>query len=359
MKTSSESAASIVFLLALCNSASASQFSQMVVFGDSLSDAGNIFTLSSLVYPYTGELIPGPPYVAGRFSNGAVWTDYLGAALGLNASRPSLLGGTNYAFGGANTDVHNYAVEQYLGPLAPLGQLGVTTQIGMYARNNPAPPSDRLYVLWAGANDFFNDLTTAYQSALNMVTNVAVLYDQSNARHFLVSNLPPLGLTPRYLSTPDPGDDQQKNLISAAYGYYLKALLDSLRSQRPDVQVYYVDIFSAYFLLAANPAAFGFDNITNPAYDEATGTIVPDPSRYLYWDEIHPTTNAHRLIAAAAFAALPAPEVAGRTDLQSLASRLAAIPEPATLWLLGWAALLVRPRARPRRRGKNRPDAHI
>ena len=53
-------------------------FSALVVLGDSLSDNGN----------------------AGRFSNGPVWVEHLAEALGLEL-RPSRLGGTNHAVGGA------------------------------------------------------------------------------------------------------------------------------------------------------------------------------------------------------------------------------------------------------------------
>ena len=61
-------------------------FDHMVVFGDSLSDTGN----------------------AGRFSNGPVWVEQLAASLNV-ALEPSLMGGTNFAIGGAKLDAHSDA----------------------------------------------------------------------------------------------------------------------------------------------------------------------------------------------------------------------------------------------------------
>lgn len=79
--------------------ASASAYTSISVFGDSLSDGGND-------YLYTGGAFPPSPY-AGLFGNGPVAVTQLAANLGL-ALTPSLAGGSNYAFGGAETGTLNY-----------------------------------------------------------------------------------------------------------------------------------------------------------------------------------------------------------------------------------------------------------
>ena len=66
----------------------------IVAFGDSLSDTGNVSILTG------GALPPAPYYFEGRFSNGPIWLDQLGAALD-GAVDPVLGGGTNFAFGAA------------------------------------------------------------------------------------------------------------------------------------------------------------------------------------------------------------------------------------------------------------------
>src|SRR5262245_65983712 len=71
-------------------------FSEVIVFGDSISDTGN-------GYIFTGGFAAGPPYFDGRFSNGPVWVEALAQELGLPVPTPSLNGGTNYAIGGEET----------------------------------------------------------------------------------------------------------------------------------------------------------------------------------------------------------------------------------------------------------------
>src|SRR5690349_25159216 len=75
-------------------------YSEMVVFGDSLSDTGNVHAAST-----AQGLIPDPPppYFNGRLSNGPIWVDRLAERLGIASPSPSLTGGTNYAYAGAKT----------------------------------------------------------------------------------------------------------------------------------------------------------------------------------------------------------------------------------------------------------------
>jgi phospholipase/lecithinase/hemolysin len=74
------------FALATCcssalligSAAHAAGFSAEYVFGDSLSDVGNVYLGSS-------GSEPASPYVGGQFSNGPVWVQDLAARLGLPA----------------------------------------------------------------------------------------------------------------------------------------------------------------------------------------------------------------------------------------------------------------------------------
>jgi len=54
----------------------AGRINQIVVFGDSLSDSGNLFAA-------TMGTTPPPPYYQGRFSNGPVWVEDLAGRLGV------------------------------------------------------------------------------------------------------------------------------------------------------------------------------------------------------------------------------------------------------------------------------------
>src|ERR1700677_1050030 len=92
----------------------ARDYTSIVVFGDSLSDTGNVAHLTVAKY---GVQVPGPDadYTAGRFTDGAdtlppaekyfgVWVEQLAASFPSKpAVKDSLDGGTNYAYGFATT----------------------------------------------------------------------------------------------------------------------------------------------------------------------------------------------------------------------------------------------------------------
>ena len=95
-------------------------FSDVVFFGDSLSDTGNVLSLTRAA----GQpLFPSFPGAQGRFSNGPVWTEYLATGLGMpGKSNPSNLlfngtsvipigpqGGQNFSYGGARTGLSGAA----------------------------------------------------------------------------------------------------------------------------------------------------------------------------------------------------------------------------------------------------------
>src|SRR5689334_13137046 len=77
--------------LILSTSLFAQTISEVVFFGDSLTDNGNL-------YNTVKKLIPkDPPYHKGRFSNGSVWADYMSAYYNEKYGAQA----QNYAVGGA------------------------------------------------------------------------------------------------------------------------------------------------------------------------------------------------------------------------------------------------------------------
>ena len=75
----------------LSSAATAQSFSDVYVFGDSLSDSGNGCSVLQIF-----------GYEPGRCSNGAVWSEQFAALLGLEAVAAAQ-GGTNFANGGDET----------------------------------------------------------------------------------------------------------------------------------------------------------------------------------------------------------------------------------------------------------------
>jgi len=148
---------------------SAQEFSNLVIFGDSLSDTGNIAKIvpaSVLATIPTGTPgVPIPPYYDFRFSNGPIYADTLGAHLGITS--PTL----DFAVGGAFSGKLNETIGAVpvsgvnLSPLlnglnavTPLTPVPIDTsvqgQIVNYLTSGAGVSSKGLYVVWGGANDY-------------------------------------------------------------------------------------------------------------------------------------------------------------------------------------------------------------
>ncbi len=281
-------------LLALglgATASSASAYSDIYVFGDSLSDSGNIFAA-------TGGF-PPPPYFDGRFSNGPTYADNLAGMLGFGLT-PSLLGGHNYAFGGATA-----APGSSVGPLAT--DLG--TQVTSFRALSGAADSNALYVVWAGGNDLraATPLTagTVIGNALTGVSSAITGLYAEGARNFLVMNMPDLGLTPEAIGG-GPAAVGGATFLSATYNSGFDSVINGLRLGLAGEKIHTLDTFSLLNAAVANPGAYGLTNVTDNCL-MAGPACTPDS--YLFWDGIHPTAAGHRMIADAAFAvAVPEPE---------------------------------------------------
>jgi phospholipase/lecithinase/hemolysin len=242
---------------------------RLVIFGDSLSDTGNLFDLFG---------IPGPPNWQGRFSNGPVWVEELAAQLGVPAPVHSLAGGTNYAYGGAETGSGGF-----------FGLLNMGGQVTRYLNTGPDPAPGDLFVLLGGANDFLNGQSNPAVPVANLSLRIQSLA-AAGAQRFLIANLPPIGQTPRFRGTPDEAVfDQLAVDFNDLYAQELTQLETSL-----GITVERLDLFVAFDEILADPAAYGLTNVTDPAYDGST--IVPNPDEYLFWDDIHPTRVGHALL---------------------------------------------------------------
>jgi phospholipase/lecithinase/hemolysin len=293
-----------VILIAPLSSALAGPITQIVVFGDSLSDNGNAAALEGGTIPgnyasnaYTDGPNTNPP-TAGPYG---LWIDQFAALAGLPDPQPFLAapGGTNYAIASAQTGSTN--------------PQDISNQVaGFSAANGFSVPSDALYVIWGGANDLFDGTDGGATAANNLAADIQALASEG-AEDFLWLNLPQLGDTPLGSSS-GPTDAAILNAQSTAFDSQWASDISTLNSTGLDVIG--VDVNSLFNDILGNPGQYGFTNVTSPAQ----GTSG-NPNDYLFWDEEHPTTAGDALVAQLAY------------------SDFIATPEPASLWmLLGGAA---------------------
>jgi outer membrane lipase/esterase len=282
-------------VLSAAGAASAQTYDRLVVFGDSLSDNGNLFKITGGTNPAS------PPYFQGRFSNGPVFTELLGFTFDSQFGT-GVAGDVNYAFGGARTD---------LAASPP----GIRTQLGAYlAAGGKFGPSN-LVSVYGGANNIFQGIGAAAVSpnpvaAITAVTNAAAAdlglvingVASAGAGTVLVSNLPSLGATPQFNGF-IPANGPAGPLAEAATGAFNGALLaqvNAASAANVGTNFIYMDVNSFDAWVRANPGAFGFSNITTPCLNLTTGVPCSNPDQFLYFDTVHPTAAGHRGLAALA-----------------------------------------------------------
>ena len=282
----------------------ATSYSNLVVFGDSLSDTGNITNVTSF--------IPLAPYASGRFSNGPVYTDVLANGLGLS-SLNSLDGGSNYAYGGAK-----------IVPGAG-GPPSLQEQASEYLLTvGGAADDEALYVVFGGGNDLLNSSTMAEaELAANALVTIVDDLITAGAEHILVPNLPDLGMTPDRLG------DAGITARSIHYNNTLSAGIATLTG----ATIFELDVFTILSDIAANPAAFGITNTTEVCFEGAlgvggAGAVCSNPDEYLFWDGIHPTAAAHQLM--------------GDIALETVSP----VPVPGAIWFFSSAILALGFKAR-------------
>lgn len=303
------SAALVVALVSLGSPAAAQTYSRLVVFGDSLSDNGNL-------YMATGNTTPAsPPYYQGRFSNGPTFAERLGFTT--STFMGPVTGSINMAFGGARTD-------------SQASPLGMRVQLQTYlGRGGKFGSSDLVSVL-GGANNLFQGIAVAgaspnptaafapvAQSAAADINFIVGSVAQAGAGTILVTNLPKLSLTPQFRGTPGaPLADFGVTTFNTA----LQTGLAATAKANPNTNIIQMDLFKIGDVVAANPTAFGVTNVTQACFNQTTMALCSNPDTYFYYDGVHPTAKGHAVMAALAMDYIYYGEHAAQSALQGEAA---------------------------------------
>jgi phospholipase/lecithinase/hemolysin len=309
--------------------ASLIELTNLFVFGDSLLDGGNS-GIRSQQFAGPGVVFPPPPYTGGRYSNGPTAVEYLWNSYNPgdpSGFTPSLAGGTNYAIGGATTGTANF---NSVNPGVPAGlqpaytDYGNAWQLQQYLSSAPAfDPATSLFVVWLFPNDVFYAGATGTLPGIvpgspggpdlvsngiaNILTTIQTLA-ATGAQHFLVPNMPDLGRTPAFLG------DIGLSTLTAIFNANLATQLTLLDQLLP-AEITQFDTAAALGAILDDPLAFGFTNTTEQCVEHLLDGQC-NPNTWLFWDGVHPTTATHAILGA---------------EFQ------AAVPEPATLVLMGIA----------------------
>ena len=294
----------VLFCAGATTTASA-QFSQILFFGDSLTDPGNLALVigSDPGQVITGNTyIPSKPYASGQFTNGDVWAKTFASALGVPLSaQPVPAGGGNYAFGGARVATDGAGLPPSL-----------TTQEGLYLQSHGnSAPGSALYVIAGGGNDARDALAAAASAmnpgaviaaaAMSFAQSIGVMVDQlqaAGAQHIVVWDVPDLGLAPAVTAL-----GAGPTFLGTQVSLAMNGALATRLTGEAGVSVF--DLFGLQNKIVANPASFGLLNVTDAC---GAPTAQCNPATSLYWDGIHPTAAGHVLLAQGMLAVVAVPE---------------------------------------------------
>lgn len=289
--------ATFLFAAVFATAASAANiadvFSQLLIFGDSISDSGDSLrtpgtdvtddpsnTLAATTF--LGTPFPPSPYFNGRFSNGPVWSDMLIAEF--EAAGKS---GRNYAFGGAQAVRE---VQTGLVDIPDFEDQRLAFQSDPFVTPGPRP----LAVVYFGGNDLFSATTDDDNlfdpgtgdplppaqalakvradavAAADAIKDQIALFDTLTVSDFALVNSGDVGATPRYANatlpdgSPNPLNALQ-GLASAATAAFNARLVENAAMLRAmGMNVIDVDVATPFADLLSDPDASGFMDTTTP-----------------------------------------------------------------------------------------------
>lgn len=325
---------------------------KIVVFGDSLSDNGNIYQATQFagwggtkICKYVGfscqtkvPVIPqNPPYYKGRFSNGPVWIEDVAQQMNLTRSVTQF---SDYAFGGAWVE-GSESSGQGLAPDDLAIQVESYTALYPFEKGKV---SDYLFVIWAGGNDYLGgrpDVDFATTNTVNIIQTQIDHLIQYGAKVFLILNLPDLGTTPA-ATTHGASFAANLSALANSHNQKLAAMLAKEQKAHSDVKFVTVDVMKQFRELVSHADQYKLKNVKDACYGGgyyqkaivnaslltqandlntnklyriiASNAVLSDayntatlaaagvrpcdnPDDYLYWDHIHPTKAAHQLLA--------------------------------------------------------------
>ncbi|XP_047982266.1 GDSL esterase/lipase At2g31550-like isoform X2 [Salvia hispanica] len=313
------------------------KFPAILVFGDSTVDTGNNNYIST---PFKGN---HPPYgynfpegaPTGRFSDGRLVPDILASLFGLKEAVPPFLDpilsdqdvvtGVSFASAGSGYDALTTSFTRVISMSRQLDYLNeyVERLQSIVGEKEAAEILSRaLVIVSAGTNDFtfnFYDFPTRrleftisqYQNFLQakLQSFIKALYDVG-CRKMVVSGLPPIGCLPIQMTVKSPllrSCCQRENEEAVSYNDKLEKVVRQMETDLAGCRILYADVYNPMMDMINNPLKYEFTETkrgccgtglleAGPLCTPLAG-VCAEPSRYLFWDSIHPTESTYQILA--------------------------------------------------------------
>eukprot|EP00253_Pinus_taeda_P034086 PITA_34086 len=315
------------------------------IFGDSLSDVGNNNhlqrSLAKSNYPWYGiDFGNGLP--TGRYTNGRTICDIVAEKTGLPIPAPILAPstdenvvlkqGANYASGGGG--ILNETGSLFIQRLWLWKQIEMFQGTKMIIANKIGQEkaekffNESIYFMSIGSNDYINNYLLPVQAdswqfapddfinyLISTLRQQLTTLHQLGVRKLLFTGLGPLGCIPlqRVLTT-DGSCQQNLNEYAVKFNAATGNLIADLNSKLPGARFVFADGYTFFTKLIENPQAYGFENGDTPCCSfgryrptlscVAAAKLCPDRTKYLFWDEYHPSDAANLVIAQSMISAI-------------------------------------------------------
>jgi thermolabile hemolysin len=327
---------------------------KIVVFGDSLSDQGNLKRWL--------RIFPNAPYFAGRFSNHFIWIDYLQKMTGISVQNLAIGGSVSNIF--LDLEFNQKPFNERTKKQAKKIIAGdISEEINKYknkslVHGHITEPMSTLYSIWIGGNDYIStmesptdvdtfldypdDQRVGSKIVISRVTNhiirnIKKLYTMG-ARNFLVANMPDLGQLPRILENQSYHAkiyeakqnklfilSQKMTSVSDDHNRQLRHKIDLLKNDFLDINIVFIDVSGSINTISKSidikdgTSNFNYDfnkdlatritianqtiTINRPCYtgnevQTNNALICKEPHKALFWDKTHPSSYTHCLLAA-------------------------------------------------------------
>lgn len=324
---------------------------KIYVFGDSLSDTGNLAAATLFFLPSSNN------YFMGRFSDGYLWIDNLAARYHTTVQDNQFI--KNYAVAGATAFPYVDQISIFHWGYYLVGSLG--NQLYDFTKTYKKFKPDDLVIVWIGANDLLwagdmyfcgkltkacingqvqkADQNTIIQKAIDSVKTQIQKMEKKGAQHIIVMGLPDLSIVPRYIfqqhavaalkkADVKSYNDKLKIFIkkNQASGHDIhfyninKLLQDLIHNKTEQAQYKITDIVHSCLYRNQEPSQ-SWESIALNRYNPLSMyAVIPvfrdalsDPNyyrgnalkefvdkkcgnSYLFWDTLHPTKKGHFII---------------------------------------------------------------
>ena len=282
----------------------------------------------------SGEVPVLPPstYYKGHWSNGPIWAEYLAPMMGIPTGDKTRY--INVSHGGSwslcivdkalgikdlTGNLKTVAKDMIEGSLIPpclkLLAKGIIYKYGSYHPND-------LVILFSGANDYlslFKDPSRIIQAQAEVIEEAIV----NGAKDLAWLNVPDLAQTPRFINGSKMANAEEVTQLIQTHNRLLKQKYAELKSKYADqgVNLILVDTNSVFKNIINNAYQHGIYVIDQPCNTQSSpgvrssffqnnpsmqainamtalnGGICQNQSEYMFWDDVHPSTAMHKVIA--------------------------------------------------------------